>query len=125
MSGRIWYFKFRFLTDCARWTSSTNLGSSAIFQNPTTNNIGIGISTPTTKLDVNGGAFIRGALKSAGNGLNVVLGNVGCSSPTWGIGAAGVNCNTFFWYNSAQPATYINRPREEQSISARTMVPTR
>jgi len=44
------------------WTNSTTLGNSILFQAPSSNSIGIGITAPTAKLDVNGGATIRGQL---------------------------------------------------------------
>jgi len=44
------------------WTNSTTLGSSILFQAPSSNSIGIGTTAPTAKLDVNGGATIRGQL---------------------------------------------------------------
>ncbi len=43
------------------WTSNANLGSSTIFQS-TTGNVGIGTTTPGAKLDIAGGAFVRGSL---------------------------------------------------------------
>lgn len=43
------------------WTSSTALGNSILFQ--TGGNVGIGNTSPASKLDVMGGAIIRGALK--------------------------------------------------------------
>jgi len=44
------------------WTSSTNLGNSILFQAPNNNSIGVGTTAPAAKLDVNGGATIRGQL---------------------------------------------------------------
>ena len=54
----------------ARWTTSTNLGNAAIYQAPTTNNIGIGNSAPAAKLDVQiaGGLAIRG-MTTSGTGI--------------------------------------------------------
>jgi hypothetical protein len=49
----------------AGWTSSTTLGTSAIFQSPTTNNIGIATTTPAAKLDVNGNGIFRGPLSAS------------------------------------------------------------
>jgi hypothetical protein len=47
----------------------------------------------------------------AGNGTNVLIGNVGCGSPTAGIGIGSVNCNTFrVGFDGGTPATVINRP---------------
>ena len=43
------------------WTGSTTLGNSVLFQAPN-NGIGIGTTAPAAKLDVNGGATIRGQL---------------------------------------------------------------
>lgn len=50
------------------WTNSTMLGNSTIFQS-TAGNVGIGTATPAGKLDVKGGAFVRGTLQlpSTGN----------------------------------------------------------
>src|SRR5215472_12128017 len=44
------------------WTNSTTLGNSILFQAPSSNSIGIGTTAPAAKLDVNGGATIRGQL---------------------------------------------------------------
>jgi len=44
------------------WTSTANLGNSVVFQAPSNKSIGIGTTTPTAKLDVNGGTTIRGPL---------------------------------------------------------------
>jgi len=44
-----------------KWTSSTNLGNSVIFQS-TGGNIGINTSTPAVKLDVSGASDFRGAV---------------------------------------------------------------
>jgi len=49
------------------WTSSTNLGNSIVFQAPNSS-IGIGTTTPAAKLDVNGGATIRGTLQLPATG---------------------------------------------------------
>jgi hypothetical protein len=49
------------------WTSSTKLGNSILFQNPA-KNVGIGNTSPAAKLDVSGGAFVRGALKLPATG---------------------------------------------------------
>ncbi len=43
------------------WTNSTTIGNSTLFQ--TGGNVGIGSTTPAGKLDVSGGAFIRGILQ--------------------------------------------------------------
>lgn len=50
------------------WTSATNIGNSGIFQS-TTRNIGIGNTNPAAKLDISGGAFIRGVLKLPSIGI--------------------------------------------------------
>jgi trimeric autotransporter adhesin len=71
-------------------------------------NVGIGTGNPGARLEIDGGN-----ISSAGNGLNVLLGNVGCVSPTWGIVAASRTspCSNFILgYNDAQPGTFINRP---------------
>jgi hypothetical protein len=47
-----------------RWTSSTALGNSNIFQNATNKDIGIGTTTPTATLDVNGTTLLNGASTS-------------------------------------------------------------
>jgi hypothetical protein len=67
--------------------------------------VGIGTSAPAARLDVNGtGNF-------AGNGTNILIGNVGCGSPTAGIGIGAVTCNTFaLGMDGSQNDTYINRP---------------
>jgi len=43
------------------WSNSTTLGNSTIFQ--TGGKVSIGNTTPASKLDVSGGAFIRGTLQ--------------------------------------------------------------
>jgi hypothetical protein len=43
------------------WTSATNLGKSVLFQ-ATSTDVGIGTTTPTAKLDVNGSGRVRGTL---------------------------------------------------------------
>jgi trimeric autotransporter adhesin len=50
------------------WTSSTNLGNSILFQSASSS-IGIGTTAPVTKLDVAGGANIRGQLSLPRTGL--------------------------------------------------------
>jgi trimeric autotransporter adhesin len=65
----------------------------------------------------------------AGNGTNILIGNVGCGSPTAGIGIGSVNCNTFgLGFDGAQNSTFINRPmggriifREGNSTSQMTI----
>jgi hypothetical protein len=65
----------------------------------------------------------------AGNGTNILIGNVGCGSPTAGIGIGSVNCNTFgVGFDGAQNSTFINRPmggriifREGNSTSQMTI----
>ena len=42
-----------------KWTTSSNLGNSKIFQS-TTGNVGIGTTTPTATLDVSGTTFLSG-----------------------------------------------------------------
>jgi len=42
-----------------KWTTSSNLGNSKIFQS-TTGNVGIGTTTPTATLDVSGATFLSG-----------------------------------------------------------------
>jgi hypothetical protein len=48
----------------AKFTSGTAIGNSQIFDNGT--NVGIGTTTPNTKLDVNGNAIITGSLTVTG-----------------------------------------------------------
>jgi len=55
------------------WTNSTTLGNSNIFQNSTTKNIGIGTTTPATKLDVKGTGAVRDTLTLFANGTHPVL----------------------------------------------------
>ena len=50
-----------------RWTSSTALGNSNIFQNATNKDIGIGTTTPTATLDVKGNVVFTGNLSDTGN----------------------------------------------------------
>src|ERR1700731_892852 len=57
----------------ARWLTSTTLQNSNIFQNPTTNNIGIATTTPAAKLDVNGTGAMRDTLTLFPNGTHPVL----------------------------------------------------
>jgi hypothetical protein len=46
-----------------KWTSTSNLGNSKIFQG-TTGNVGIGTTAPTATLDVSGGTFLSGTSSS-------------------------------------------------------------
>jgi trimeric autotransporter adhesin len=55
-----------------RWTSSTALGNSNIFQNATNKDIGIGTATPTATLDVKGNVVFTG--NQTVNGLLTVHG---------------------------------------------------
>ena len=48
------------------WTNNTTLGNSTLYQ--TGGNVGIGNTTPASKLDVSGGALIRGTLKLPSTG---------------------------------------------------------
>ncbi|MGO9087534.1 MAG: hypothetical protein ACLP6G_16610 [Terriglobales bacterium] len=48
-----------------RWTSSSALGNSNIFQNATNKDIGIGTTTPTATLDVKGTTLLNGGSTSA------------------------------------------------------------
>ena len=61
----------------SKWTSSTALGNSLIFDNGT--NVGIGTATPSYKLEINGTAKIAQTTYITGGGLQV-LG--GITSPT-------------------------------------------
>jgi hypothetical protein len=65
------------------WTSTTNLGKSVLFQAASTD-VGVGTTTPTAKLDVNGSGRVRGnltgttatfAANNAGNSVTVTQSN--------------------------------------------------
>ena len=61
----------------ARWTSSTAVGSGVLYDNAT--NVGIGITSPNSKLSVNGGIAVgygEGTTSSPANGA-IIAGNVG------------------------------------------------
>jgi len=53
------------------WTNSTTLGNSTLFQ--TGGNVAIGNTSPASKLDVTGGAFIRGTLQLPPTGTATAL----------------------------------------------------
>jgi len=53
------------------WTNSTTLGNSTLFQ--TGGNVSIGSTSPASKLDVNGGALIRGVLQLPATGTATAL----------------------------------------------------
>ncbi len=83
------------------------------------------ITGPTGNLLVSGVLFsgtvitdfadIRGNTTVRGNGLDIVIGNVGCGPPTAGIGTGFVTCATFALgmdgSATTNRGTYINRPR--------------
>jgi hypothetical protein len=66
----------------SKFTGTTTLGNSQIFDNGTS--VGIGIATPTGKLNVNG------VVKIEGNN-SLYMGGGGSSVPTWGITPNGNN----------------------------------
>jgi hypothetical protein len=79
----------------SRWLGNTTLGNSAIFQSG--DNIGIGITSPTVKLDISGDIRWSGTLQ----GGSVPWGRLtsfpsACSSGQYvsGIGTGGLTCST-------------------------------
>jgi trimeric autotransporter adhesin len=72
-----------------RWTSSTNLGNSVIFQS-TAGNLGIGTTTPAATLDIQKSTGVR--VTASGNGV-AVFGNATVASGT-GKGVAGYTSST-------------------------------
>ena len=80
------------------WTGPTTLGNSNIWQGITSLKVGIGTTNPATKLSV------------LGNGLNINLGDYGCST---GYGAIGfgttIDCNHYSVLGDGTN-TYFNRP---------------
>jgi hypothetical protein len=86
------------LNQLPKFTNTTGkLGNSQIMDNGT--NVGIGITTPTTKLDVNGSLKISGPLTLGANGTGTagqVLTSNGTGVPTWtapGGGGSSWNLN--------------------------------
>lgn len=63
-------------------------------------NVGVGIASPTTKLDVNGNAYVRGQFNLDGS---IVMGN---GPAIWGTNSLGV-AEQAFWPRSSN-GTYIN-----------------
>lgn len=74
------------------WKTSTKLGNSILFQ--TGGNVGIGSTTPAAKLDVTGGAFIRGVLNLPADGLVVGTNQLVAAGGNVGIGIAGPSAKT-------------------------------
>jgi hypothetical protein len=68
---------------------------------------------PASSFATLGANTFTGSQSIAGNGLNIVMGNVGCGTPTAGIQASNVaaNCLNFaLGIDGSQNSTYINRP---------------
>jgi len=89
----------------AKWTNSTTLGNSIIFDNGT--NVGIGTTMPKATLDVHGESIFRSYstlfITTATNGPVFTFTNA--SKPTaasWGFGVPGyLNATAFFIYDNA------------------------
>lgn len=63
---------------------------------------------PASSFATLGANFFSANQTIAGNGTNILIGNVGCGSPTAGIGIGSVNCNTFgVGFDGAQNSTFI------------------
>jgi hypothetical protein len=87
----------------AGWIQSMRTWDNYAFPialNPNGGNVGIGISLPTAKLDVNGNAYVRGQINLTGA---VVMAN---EQSIWGTSIAG-GPEVAFWPRSAD-GTYLN-----------------
>mgnify|MGYP000673893941 CR=1 FL=1 len=87
----------------ASWIQSMRTWDNYAFPialNPNGGNVGIGISLPTAKLDVNGNAYVRGQINLTGA---IVMAN---EQSIWGTSIAGAP-EVAFWPRSAD-GTYLN-----------------
>lgn len=76
------------------WLNATVLGSSVMYQDPNTKNVGVGTNAPTATLDVNGGINTPIGYRIGGAPvLNV--GNVGGENTFVGVGAGAENATGF------------------------------
>jgi len=87
-----------------RWTGSTTLGDSKLFQ--TGGMIGVGTTTPTVALDVNGRVNVSRSYRMMGQDLIIKPGNPGTQNLGVGFGALQETGNTFF--NTAVGDTALN-----------------
>jgi hypothetical protein len=87
----------------ASWIQSMRTWDNYAFPialNPNGGNVGIGISLPTAKLDVNGNAYVRGQINLTGA---IVMAN---EETIWGTNSLGL-AQQAFWPRSAD-GTYLN-----------------
>lgn len=87
----------------ASWIQSMRTWDNNAFPialNPNGGNVGIGISLPTAKLDVNGNAYVRGQINLTGA---IVMAN---EQTIWGTNSLGL-AEQAFWPRSAD-GTYLN-----------------
>jgi hypothetical protein len=84
------------------WTSSTQLGNSALFQGgtPTKPKIGIGTTTPAATLDVKGSGTVRGLLSLPASGTATA--SKGKNSQAFDLAASAFNSGT----STAVPQTF-------------------
>jgi len=129
-----------------RWTSSSALGNSNIFQNATNKDIGIGTTTPTATLDVKGNVVftgnqtvsgllsVNGGTAIAGHNLETFIGDPGCGAHSFAgiaFGSTGFQSCQNYSILGDSVNTYIAAPTgdiyfrtQSNAITAMTIVPS-
>jgi hypothetical protein len=102
------------------WTSSTALGNSLLFQSGA--NVGVGTTTPLSKLDVSGDINLSGSIRKGGNifihdlggagntalGLNALVSNTTSGTNNTAVGEAALDFNTSGCHNTAIGGSALN-----------------